>query len=328
MFVRDLENESTELVSLSSSGTQANALTDGACISANGRLVAFGSPATNLVPGDTNNEVGHLLSGPSHSANDARLPRLGRSGSRRIHRPLLHLRRCLAARFLQRGGQSGARRHQRRRGHLPARPEGGYHRPHQRRALGRRGERVLHLALGLGRRALRGLPERRHQPRAGRHQRLGRRLRVRPTDGCDRARQRDVYRSSNLRSRTPAGALRRRALRGLPQQRAGRGARRYQQSARHLRPRSPDGRHRARQRQPLRGPRQQRFAVPRPLRRRALRLLPERRLESRPWRSQLRHRRLPARPPARHHRAGQRRLGGRPGQRRRRTTPRSPPTAR
>ena len=120
MFVKDLENESTELVSLSSSGTQANALTGGACISANGRLVAFGSPATNLVPGDTNNESDIFLATGSLSKQRAstspgteRKPTHPPAPSRSPPTP--------AARFLQRGDQPRPRRHQRRRGRLPAR---------------------------------------------------------------------------------------------------------------------------------------------------------------------------------------------------------------
>src|SRR2546421_173164 len=46
----------TSLVSLSSSGAAANAQSDAEVISANGRYVAFNSPATNLVPGDTNGQ--------------------------------------------------------------------------------------------------------------------------------------------------------------------------------------------------------------------------------------------------------------------------------
>jgi Tol biopolymer transport system component len=46
--------QSTERVSLTSSGTQANGPSWNPSISANARSVAFGSDATNLVPGDTN----------------------------------------------------------------------------------------------------------------------------------------------------------------------------------------------------------------------------------------------------------------------------------
>ncbi|UNU23583.1 calcium-binding protein [Microcoleus vaginatus] len=56
IFVRDLSTNTTTLVSVSSSGDRANDYSDFASISANGRFVAFRSWATNLVPGDTNNE--------------------------------------------------------------------------------------------------------------------------------------------------------------------------------------------------------------------------------------------------------------------------------
>jgi hypothetical protein len=57
IFVRDRSTGLTERVSVDSSGVQANAdsgLQDGASISADGRIVAFSSYATNLVAGDTN----------------------------------------------------------------------------------------------------------------------------------------------------------------------------------------------------------------------------------------------------------------------------------
>jgi hypothetical protein len=54
VFVRDLVAGTTELVSITSSGQQANSSTTEASISADGRWVAFSSFATNLVPGDTN----------------------------------------------------------------------------------------------------------------------------------------------------------------------------------------------------------------------------------------------------------------------------------
>lgn len=57
VFVRDLTAGTTERVSLSSAGAQANgqsAITMGGAISWNGRYVVFTSSATNLVTGDTN----------------------------------------------------------------------------------------------------------------------------------------------------------------------------------------------------------------------------------------------------------------------------------
>jgi hypothetical protein len=54
VFVRDRSAGTTERMSVSSSGTQANAMTNIAAISAHGRFVAFHTFASNLVPGDTN----------------------------------------------------------------------------------------------------------------------------------------------------------------------------------------------------------------------------------------------------------------------------------
>jgi Tol biopolymer transport system component len=54
IFVRDRLLGTTERVSVDSSGAQANSASDLCSISADGRYVAFGSNANNLVPNDTN----------------------------------------------------------------------------------------------------------------------------------------------------------------------------------------------------------------------------------------------------------------------------------
>jgi hypothetical protein len=55
IFLRDLQTGTTNRISVSSSGVQANSVSHAATISADGRFVAFESNASNLVPGDTNN---------------------------------------------------------------------------------------------------------------------------------------------------------------------------------------------------------------------------------------------------------------------------------
>jgi hypothetical protein len=54
IFVKDVRNGTTNRVSVSSNGTQANGESLGASISRNGRYVVFESSASNLVPHDTN----------------------------------------------------------------------------------------------------------------------------------------------------------------------------------------------------------------------------------------------------------------------------------
>ena len=54
VFVRDLLTSRTTRVSVSSAGAEGNGASGKPSISANGRIVAFPSTATNLVPGDTN----------------------------------------------------------------------------------------------------------------------------------------------------------------------------------------------------------------------------------------------------------------------------------
>jgi Tol biopolymer transport system component len=57
IFVRDLLTNTTTIVSLDSAGNQGNNYSSSPSISADGRFVAFASVASNLVPGDTNNQI-------------------------------------------------------------------------------------------------------------------------------------------------------------------------------------------------------------------------------------------------------------------------------
>lgn len=54
MFVRDRATGTTERVSVSSTGAQADGFSFELAISADGRHIAFSSSASNLVPSDTN----------------------------------------------------------------------------------------------------------------------------------------------------------------------------------------------------------------------------------------------------------------------------------
>ncbi len=54
IFVRDRQSGTTEIVSISTAGVQADSLSQRCTISADGRFVAFASYASTLVPGDTN----------------------------------------------------------------------------------------------------------------------------------------------------------------------------------------------------------------------------------------------------------------------------------
>ena len=57
VFVRDRRLGTTRRVSVSSTGAQGNGRSFDPAISSAGRYVAFGSDASNLVPGDTNGAV-------------------------------------------------------------------------------------------------------------------------------------------------------------------------------------------------------------------------------------------------------------------------------
>ena len=55
-FVYDRQTDTIKLVSVAADGTQGNGFSEIACLSADGRHVAFNSGASNLVPGDTNSK--------------------------------------------------------------------------------------------------------------------------------------------------------------------------------------------------------------------------------------------------------------------------------
>ncbi len=57
IFVRDLQNKTTKLVSVASDGTPLNGNSLGSSMSGDGRYLAFYSEASNLVPGDINNHA-------------------------------------------------------------------------------------------------------------------------------------------------------------------------------------------------------------------------------------------------------------------------------
>jgi Tol biopolymer transport system component len=61
VFVRDRQAATTERVSVNSNEEQANASSGGAALSADGRFVAFGSDASNLVPGDVDDAASDVF---------------------------------------------------------------------------------------------------------------------------------------------------------------------------------------------------------------------------------------------------------------------------
>ncbi len=85
VFVRDLQTGTTVRVSVSSTGVQANAGSGLASISADGRVVAFASSATNLVPGDTNGVsdvfVHNLVTGMTRRVSVSSTGAQGNAGS-------------------------------------------------------------------------------------------------------------------------------------------------------------------------------------------------------------------------------------------------------
>jgi Tol biopolymer transport system component len=76
VFVRDLERGTTRRVSVGQNGAQGDGPSQGPAVSADGRVVAFFSDATNLVPGDNNGLVDVFvrdhLEGTTRRASDVR----------------------------------------------------------------------------------------------------------------------------------------------------------------------------------------------------------------------------------------------------------------
>src|SRR5439155_15823656 len=83
VFVHDLRSGRTQRVSVSSDGAQANGNSGPTSLSADGRYVAFGSNAPNLVAGDTNNAQDVFV----HDNLSSETQRLSRSspGGQRHH---------------------------------------------------------------------------------------------------------------------------------------------------------------------------------------------------------------------------------------------------
>jgi len=75
VFVRDRQTGSTERVSVTSDGAQANSTSGGPAISADGRVVVFQSRASNLVAGDTNRAEDVFAYDRSLSAREAAAPK-------------------------------------------------------------------------------------------------------------------------------------------------------------------------------------------------------------------------------------------------------------
>ncbi len=180
------------LVTASSSGGQGNADSYDPSISADGRFVAFGSHATNLVPGDTNGGAdagfGDDIFVRDRSAGTTELVSVssaGEQGDADSYDPSISADGRFVA-FYVRCGQPRGGRHERRGRHLRARPHDGHDGARERVQRREAGERLLRYALSIsadGRFV--AFDVRCLQPRGGRHERHGRRLRARPQEGHD-----------------------------------------------------------------------------------------------------------------------------------------------
>ena len=90
IYLRDRSAGATERVSVGPGGAAGNDSSFDAAVSADGLLVAFGSYATNLVPGDDNMRARHLRPRPRGGRDRAGERRAGRgAGERRQRSPAL-----------------------------------------------------------------------------------------------------------------------------------------------------------------------------------------------------------------------------------------------
>ena len=252
---------------------------------------------------------------PSRSRDDAgqhqlRGPRRTAAATRRRSRP------TAASSPSTSRHQPRRRRHERLERRLRARPPGRHHDAGQRQFRGGPGEQRQLLPVHLGRRPLRRLRVRRHQPRRRRHERQHGRLRARPPGGHHQAGQHQLRGAPGERRQLLAVHLGRRPLRRLRLGRQQPRRRRHERQHGRLRARPPGGHHQAglHQLRGAPGERQQLLAVD--LGRRPLRRLPVRRHQPRRQRHERRLRRLRARPAGGHHEAGLHQLRGDPGERR------------
>ena len=183
IFVHDRLTGTTERVSVSSSGAQADGASELPTISADGRFVAFRSLADNLVSGDTNATwdifVHDRATGVTQRVS---VSSTGGQGQRHQPRPGAVGRRPLRGLRLDQR-QPGGRRHQRRPGHLRPRPPDRHHLARVSRFLGERGRRRQLQPFAVGRRPAPCLRLRCQQPGARRHERRPRRVRPRPGGG-------------------------------------------------------------------------------------------------------------------------------------------------
>ena len=224
VFIRDRVAGTTELVSLDSSGAQANGGVACTSISADGRYVAFYGSASNLVAGDTNGTmdvfVRDRLNGTTERVS---VDSGGAQGNKDSDGgPISPDGRYVA--FDSTAKQPGTRRYEREDGCLPPRPPDGHDRAAQRR-LGRdAGGRRQQRPRADPRRPLRSVPEHGHEPRCRGHQRQVGHLRPRSPAGDDAARERRLERRPGERRQRDPGsfALVGRSLRGLRQPRAAR----------------------------------------------------------------------------------------------------------
>ena len=305
----------TERVSVSTGGRQADGSSQRPTLSVDGRFVAFVSGATNLVPGDTNGvfdvfvrdrrtgTTGRVSIGPGgDQGNDHSFGRrrcrqtVATSPSTPTPPTWCRATPTASTTCSSTTGEPGTTervsvgrgRHpgQQRRSFLPA--------------LSADGRFVA-------------FESRRHQPGAGRHQRL------RATSSSATGRRAGPIGSAWVRTAARAtaepgsGALGRRPLRRLPLLRQQPGPGRHQRRGRRLRPRSADRAHPAGQRGRGRRPRRLPQRKPGALGQRPLRRLPLLREQPGAGRHQRRGRRLRSGPASGAHRTGQPGRGGAQG---------------
>ena len=109
VFVRDRKTGRTQRVSVRSDGAQGNGTSAAPAISADGRFVAFYSDATNLVPGDTNDQGDVFVHDRQTGTTREGERRTGRRPGQCVQRATSDLGGRALRRLLVVGHQPGAR---------------------------------------------------------------------------------------------------------------------------------------------------------------------------------------------------------------------------
>ena len=127
-IISAMQTFQVERVSVASDGTEANSDSSNPSISADGRFVTYFSGASNLVPGDTNDDADiFVFDRQTGATTRVSVASDGTEANGGQHRNFRDIGRWPLRNLLQRCHEFGPRGHQRRRRHLCVRPTDRHH---------------------------------------------------------------------------------------------------------------------------------------------------------------------------------------------------------